>query len=96
MNKEQYRDAKTVFSGNLNVLLSEKGLDDTPHETLANMINTTWQKKVVSERTIRRWRNGQALPSYSQFGLLADWLDCEESDLLPVKEQECLRGFWCE
>lgn len=94
MNKQQYSEARLIFSSNLNVLLMEKGLEHTPDSELAEMINQTWQKQVVHTRTITRWRDGLALPNYVQFGLLADWLDCEETDLLPVKEQECLRGFW--
>lgn len=87
---------KRTFCHNLNELLAEKGLRDTPDSEIAEMINQTWQKQLVKGRTVTRWRDGQVLPTYTMFGLLADWLDCEESDLLPVKEQECLRGFWRE
>lgn len=85
---------KRTFCHNLNILLAEKGLQDTPDSQIANMINETWQKQIVRARTVTHWRDGQTLPTYLQFGFLADWLDCEESDLLPVKQQESLRGFW--
>lgn len=86
--------AKRTFCRNLNILLAEKGLRDTPDSQIAEMINQTWQGQLVGAKTVTRWRDGLALPTYTVFGLLADWLDCEETDLLPVKQQECLRGFW--
>lgn len=94
MNHEK-ESAKRTFCHNLNELLAEKGLRDTPDSHIAEMINQTWQKPLVRAKTVTRWRDGQVLPTYTMFGFLADWLDCEETDLLPVKQQECLRGFWC-
>ncbi|MDO5058610.1 MAG: hypothetical protein Q4D82_01555 [Neisseria sp.] len=88
MNEAEH--IRQTFAANLKTLLAEKGI------TTAGNARRVWQKahelfcisKPPNEASLFAWLNGESLPNATNLGKLAEWLDCEQDDLLSETQHD--------
>lgn len=83
--------AQDFFRNNLYEILREKGINQRPKmiEFIGNLANQNHRN--ITSGTISRWIYEGALPRFTTLEMLADWLDCEITDLLPSQYHDLLR-----
>lgn len=89
---EELKAAEDFFRNNLHEILCEKGINQRPKmiEFIENLANQNHRN--ITSGTISRWIYEGALPRFTTLEMLADWLDCEVTDLLSENYHKLLKG----
>ena len=95
------RAAQDDFMWRFRALLGEKGLIANPNATkiyaAADDVLRAWKQcngqVLVSVVAVQDWLNGERLPKWGTVLALAEWLDCETTDLLDKRFWDCCKGF---
>lgn len=89
---DKMNTAQDFFRNNLHEILHEKGINRKP-EMIKFIENLAVQnERNITSGIISRWVYEGALPRWTTLEMLADWLDCEVSDLLPSQYHHILKG----
>lgn len=95
MNNKLYSPmyaAQDFFRNHLSEVLQEKGAK-TNTQMIVYLENLNQQHNCnIPSGAFIRWLNEGMLPRWTTLETLADWLDCEITDLLPEQYHSLLKG----
>jgi transcriptional regulator with XRE-family HTH domain len=67
--------AREEFSKRLRKALQDRGFGIESPTRLAEDFNDTYPDRRVTQQAVRKWLNGEAIPSHDKIRALAEWLE---------------------
>jgi transcriptional regulator with XRE-family HTH domain len=73
--------AREEFSKRLRKALQDKGIGIDSPTRLAEDFNDRYMGRRVTQQAVRKWMNGEAIPSHDKIKALAEWLNVSPHSL---------------